>query len=60
MSPDLLKAFFGMGIFVFGSSLLLLFIVERDSAEFVITVLSACIGLTLLILVGLTSWYVNR
>ena len=39
---------------------LLLFVVKRDSAEFVITVLSLCIGLTLMLLVSLFIWYINR
>ena len=56
----MLKAFYRMGIFVAGSSALLLFVVKRDSAEFVITVLSLCIGLTLMLLVSLFIWYINR
>lgn len=60
MNPDMLKAFYRMGIFVAGSSALLLFVVKRDSAEFVVTVLSLCIGLTLMLLVSLVIWYINR
>ncbi|MCA9883779.1 MAG: hypothetical protein KC546_11005 [Anaerolineae bacterium] len=60
MSPDILKAFFRMGVFVAGTSGLLLFLVKRDSAEFVITVLSLCVGLTLLGLVSLVIWYTNN
>ncbi|MDQ7027317.1 MAG: hypothetical protein Q9P01_21525 [Anaerolineae bacterium] len=60
MSPDLLKAFFGAGTFVAGTSFFLLFIVERDSAEFVITVISLGIGIVLILLVALMVWYTNR
>lgn len=60
MSPDLLKAFFRAGIFVAGTSAFLLLTVERNSAEFVITILSLCIGVLLMLLVGLMVWYTNR
>lgn len=60
MSPDLLKAFFRAGIFVAGTSVFLLFIVKRDSAEFVITVISLGIGIVLMLLVALMVWYTNR
>lgn len=60
MAPDLLKAFFRAGVFVAGTSIFLLFIVKRDSAEFVITILSLVIGLILIGLVSLASWYSNR
>ena len=60
MSPDLLKAFFRAGIFVAGTAVFLLFIVQRDSAEFVITVVSLVIGLVLMLLVGLAIWHTNR
>ncbi len=60
MAPELLKAFFRAGVFVTGTSVFLLFIVTPDSAEFVVTVLSVCVGVTLLTLVALVSWYANR
>jgi preprotein translocase subunit Sss1 len=60
MAPELLKAFFRAGVFVTGTSVFLLFIVKPDTAEFVITILSICIGITLLALVALVSWFVNR
>ena len=60
MGPDLLKSFFRAGVFVAGTSVFLLFIVKRDSAEFVITILSLCVGLTLIGLVALASRYANR
>ena len=60
MNPDRLKAFYRMGIFVAGSSALLLFVVKRDSAEFVVTILSLGIGLILMLLVSLVTWYINH
>lgn len=60
MSPDLLKAFFTAGVFVAGTAIFLLFIVPRDSAEFVITVVSLGIGIVLMLLVWLMTWYTNR
>lgn len=60
MTPELLKAFYRMGVFVLGASLLLFFIVEPDSAEQVITIMSAGIGAALLLLVALASWLMNR
>lgn len=60
MRPELLKGFYRIGVFIVGTSVLLLFIVKPDSAEFAVTLLSICIGMTLILLVSLTSWYVNR
>ena len=60
MSPELLKGFYRVGVFIIGASVFLLFIVEPDTAEFVVTLLSLCIGVTLLALVSLAAWYVNR
>lgn len=60
MSPELLKGFYRIGVFVVGTSVLLLFVVEPDSAEYFVTLLSIGIGVILLLLVGLTAWYVNR
>ena len=60
MSLDLLKSFFRAGVFVFGTSVFLLFIVKRNSAEFVITIVSLCIGLVLMLSVALVAWYTNR
>lgn len=60
MNPELLKGFYRIGVFVVGASALLLFIVEPDSAEFFVTLLSIGIGVILLLLVSLTAWYVNR
>ena len=60
MSPELLKGFYRIGVFVVGTSVLLLFVVEPDSAEYFVTLLSIGIGVILLLLVGLTAWYINR
>lgn len=60
MSPELLKGFYRIGVFVVGTSVLLLFVVEPDSAEYFVTLLSIGIGVVLLLLVALTAWYVNR
>ena len=60
MTPDLLKSFYRIAIVVVGTSLALLFIVKPGSAEFVVTLLSICVGTTLLVLVMLVSWYANR
>ncbi len=60
MTPEMLKAFYRMGVFVLGTSVLLFFIVEPDSAEHAVTILSAGVGAILLLLVALASWMMNR
>ncbi len=60
MKPELLKGFYRIGVFVVGTSVALLFIVKPDSAEFFVTLLSICVGVTLLLLVGMATWYINR
>ncbi|MCY4062626.1 MAG: hypothetical protein OXG53_09690 [Chloroflexi bacterium] len=60
MTPELLKGFYRIAIFVLGVSLALLFVVKPDSAEFVVTLMSIGIGLVLLVAVILTSRYLNR
>ncbi|MBZ0291821.1 MAG: hypothetical protein K8L99_04565 [Anaerolineae bacterium] len=60
MSPELLKAFFRAGIFVTGTSVFLLFVVEQDSPEYIVTILSICVGVILLGAVGGAIWYSNR
>lgn len=60
MTPELLKGFYRIAIFVLGVSIALLFVVKPDTAEFVVTVLSIGIGSALLILVILTSRYFNK
>lgn len=60
MTPDVLRSFFRIGIFVTGLSVLLALVNPTDSAEFVVSVCSIMIGLTLLLLVGIATWYSNR
>lgn len=55
MGTEVLRVFFRSGMFIFGLGVILIFTVPRDSAEFVISVCSAAIGLTLLVLVALVS-----
>ena len=60
MTPSLLKVFFTIALFLVGASLLLLFVVPPDSAEFIVTIFSTCVGSALLILVVVTSKFINR
>ena len=60
MTPDLLKGFYRIAIFLLAASVALLFFVERDSAEFFVTLMALGIGTILLLLVAAASWYVNR
>jgi preprotein translocase subunit Sss1 len=47
MNPDVLRSFLRAGILVSVMGILLVLAVPRDSAEFVVSVCSAAIGLTL-------------
>ncbi len=47
MNPEVLKAFFRVGIFVAGLALILMFVEPRASAEFVVSTCSLLIGLAL-------------
>jgi len=60
MNPEMLKGFYRIGIFVFGSALILLFVLPPNSAEFVVSLLSLGIGATLLLLIVVVNWYFNR
>lgn len=60
MNPGGLKLFFRLGVFVVLVALFLVFTVPRDSAEFVISVLSLLIGLILLGLILLVNWWGGR
>ena len=60
MTPDVLRAFFRIGVFVTGISIILAIANPTDSAEFVISICSILIGATLMLLVGITTWYSNR
>ncbi|MEQ8676220.1 MAG: hypothetical protein RLP44_18965 [Aggregatilineales bacterium] len=55
MSPELLRTFFRSGMFIVLVALVLIFAVPRESAEFVISVCSLMIGLSLLGLIALAS-----
>lgn len=60
MTPELLKGFYRIAVFVLGVSIALLFAVKPGTAEFVVTLLSIGVGATLLVLVILASRYFNR
>lgn len=60
MSPEALRGFLRAGMFVVLVSVVLLFITPRDSAEFVVSVCSLFVGLTLLALIGLVTWLGKR
>ena len=60
MTPNLLKVFYTIASFIVGASLLLLFIVPPDSPEYIVTLMSTCVGAALLILVVLTARFLNR
>lgn len=55
-----LKLFLRVAVFLIVVSLALVFLVPRDSAEFVISVLSLIIGLILLGLCLLAEWWSRR
>lgn len=60
MTPELLKGFYRIAVFVLGISIALLFFVEPDSAEFVVTLMSIGVGAALMAAVILTNRYFNR
>lgn len=60
MAPEGLRLVFKAGIFITGLALLSVVLLPRDSAEFVAAVLSLVIGVTLLLLVWLASWWSRR
>jgi hypothetical protein len=53
MNPEALRGFMRMGLFVALSSFVLLFLLDRSSPEFIISLFSLCIGATL---VALVAW----
>ena len=53
MNPDALRAFFRSGVFIAGLALVLMLMLPRDSAEFVISTCSLMLGLLLIAGVGL-------
>ena len=58
MSPELLRTFFRSGMFIVLVALVLIVAVPRESAEFVISVCSLMIGLSLLGLIALASRFI--
>ena len=60
MTPDVLRAFFRIGVFVAGLSVILAIANPTDSAEFVVSVCSVMIGATLMLLVGIVTWFSSR
>ena len=60
MAPELLRGFYRIAVFVLCVSLAVLFVVKPDSAEYVVTLMSMGIGSVLLVLVILTSRYLNK
>ncbi len=60
MTPELLKGFYRIAVFVLGASIALLIVVKPDSAEFVVTLMSMGVGAVLLLLVFLLSRYINK
>ncbi len=60
MTPNMLKVFYTVAVFIIGASLFLLLIVPPDSPEYFVTLLSIGVGAILLILVALTTWIINR
>lgn len=60
MTPDFMRGFLRAGVFVAVVSLALVFMVQRDSAEFVISLCSLLIGLILIGLVVVLSWLGRR
>ncbi len=55
MSPDVLKLFFRLAIFILLSSSFMVLVVPKNSAEFVVSVLSLVVGTLLMILVILVN-----
>ncbi len=61
MDPQILKAAFRMGALVFGLAVLMLPFQERSSAEFVVSILAAVVGLLFLGAVwGIARWSAPR
>jgi hypothetical protein len=60
MDPSALRGFLGLGLFIGVSGLVLAILLPPDSAEYVISVCSAAMGLTLVALVVIVSRVGNR
>ncbi|HQV70296.1 MAG TPA: hypothetical protein PLJ62_08980 [Thermoflexales bacterium] len=60
MNPQLGKAWFQVGVFITIVSVILLFVLQPKTAEYVITVLSLIIGLALMALVIIAIKFFSR
>jgi hypothetical protein len=60
MAPEALKLFFRLGMFITVAALLLVFTVPKGTAEYVVSVLSLIVGLVLLALVAVASWWSRK
>jgi hypothetical protein len=60
MAPEALKLFFRLGMFITIAALLLVFTVPKGTAEYVVSVLSLVVGLILLTLVAVVSWWSRK
>ena len=60
MSPEIGRAAFMIGAFIGGTALVLLPFQARDSAEFVVTVLSLIVGGILMLLVAILARLTSR
>lgn len=55
MNRSALQAYFRLGMLIVVGSVLLLVVQQPDTAEYVVTVLSLCIGVALIALVALVA-----
>lgn len=60
MSPELLRIFFRIGMFVTATALFLVFTVPRNSAEYVVSVMSLIVGVVLLGLIVLVNVWTKK
>jgi hypothetical protein len=60
MAPEALKLFFRLGMFITIAALLLVLTVPKGTAEYVVSVLSLVVGLVLLALVAVVSWWSRK
>jgi diacylglycerol kinase len=60
MNPDLLRAALRIGALLIVPSVILLFLLQPDSAEYVITVITLIMALAFLALVTALSHYLNQ
>jgi hypothetical protein len=60
MAPEILKLFFRIGMFITIAAIFLTFTVPRGTAEYIVSVLSLIIGLVLLTLVAVLSWWSRK